>query len=79
MPDCNDPEFTSALIGFVRGTEPPCPEALAVLDTARAIAIALVRDGVRYNAGLELAHHDAIERWGRLIVRGERIVKVPDA
>lgn len=53
-------------------------EALAVLDTARAIAVALVRDGVRYDARLELALREAIERWGRLIVDGERTVKVTD-
>jgi hypothetical protein len=67
MPDHRAPRDASA------------PEALAVLDTARAIAIALVRDGVLFNAELEGAHRDAIERWGRLIVLGERIVKVPDA
>lgn len=55
------------------------PEALEVLNTARDIAVALVRDGVRYNAELAVAHQDAIERWGRLIVLGERIVKVPHA
>jgi hypothetical protein len=53
-----------------------CTEAQAVLIAARAAAVALVRDGVLYNASLMRALDDAIERWGRLIVLGERVTHV---